>query len=177
MNAVHSRQAIASGPEPRRPWTPLDGDSASSQHRMTASRVKWCGALAHEAASRETARARLLLLPSLWEGHPLSVIEAVQLGIPVIASDVPGTREIVVEGETGYLVPATSVESYAARVRGLLFDERLWKRMGHAGAIRIKESFSVDEHVRRYVELYDRHLLARFAEPSLAAAADRGGCR
>lgn len=176
MTAVYSRQAIASGPELRRPWMPLDRHSASSPHRMTASRVKWCGALAHEAALREAARARLLL-PSLWEGHPLSVIEAMQLGIPVIASDVPGTREIVVNGETGYLVPAISVESYAARVRGMLFDERLRERMGHAGAIRIKESYSFDEHVRRYVELYDRHLLARFAEPSLAAAADRGGCR
>jgi glycosyltransferase involved in cell wall biosynthesis len=143
---------------------------------MTASRVKWCGALADEAALREAERA-CLLLPSLWEGHPLSVIEAMQLGIPVIAADVPGTREIVVDGETGYLVPATGVGSYAAKVRGLLFDERLRERMGHAGAIRVKESFSFDEHVRRYVELHDRHLLARFAEPSLAAAADRGGCR
>jgi glycosyltransferase involved in cell wall biosynthesis len=156
---------------------PLDRDSASSQHRMTASRVKWCGAPGHAATLREAARARLRLLPLLWERHPLSVIEAMQLGIPVIASDVPGSREIVLDGETGYLVPATSVGSYAARVRGMLFDERLRERRGHAGAIRIKESFSFDEHVRRYVELYDRHLLACFAGPSLAAAADRGGCR
>jgi glycosyltransferase involved in cell wall biosynthesis len=118
----------------------------------------------------------LLLRPLLGERHPLSVIEAMQLGIPVIASEIPGTREIVLDGETGYLVPATSV-GYAARVRGLLFDEWLRERMGHAGAIRIKESLSFAEHVRRYVELYDRHLLACFAGPSLSAAADRGGCR
>jgi glycosyltransferase involved in cell wall biosynthesis len=142
----------------------LDRDRASSQP-------------GHAATLREVVRARLLLLPLLCERHPLSVIKAMQLGIPVIASEIPGTHEIVLDGETGYLVPATSVGSYMARVRGLLFDERLRERMGHAGAIRIKESSSFDEHVRRYVELYDRHLLACFAGPSLAAAADRGGCR
>jgi len=119
--------------------------------------VTWCGPLDRNAALRTAARARVMLLPSLWEGHPLAVIEAMQLGLPVVASDVPGTAEIVVDGETGYLVPSTDVAAYATRIQALLADDRLRKRLGQAGAGRARKLFSFDDHVRRHVELYARH--------------------
>ena len=116
--------------------------------------VTWCGPLDHESTLRQVARARLMLLPSRWEGHPLSVIEAMQLGLPVVASDVCGTDEIVVDGETGYLVPVDDSRSYAGRIHGLLGDDRLRSRMGQAAAASIDERFSFDDHVRRHVALY-----------------------
>jgi glycosyltransferase involved in cell wall biosynthesis len=125
--------------------------------------VIWLGPLHHQAALREAARARLLLLPSLWEGHPLSVIEAMQLELPVVASDVAGTREIVIDGQTGYLVGTNDIASYVAKIRGLLLDEGLRRRMGQAGADRIRNVFSFAEHIRRYVEVYDRQLISRRA--------------
>jgi glycosyltransferase involved in cell wall biosynthesis len=141
-----------------------------------AEQVTWCGPLEHDSALRQAALARLMLLPSLWEGHPLSVIEGMQLGLPVVASNVPGTDEIVVDGDTGYLVSSTDVGSYAARIRALLLDDRLRERMGKAAAMRIAAHFSYGEHVGRHVELYDRHLSPT---PDVAAglAADREGKR
>jgi glycosyltransferase involved in cell wall biosynthesis len=117
-------------------------------------RVTWCGALPHAEALRTVARARVLLLPSLWEGHPLSVIEAMQLGLPVVASDIPGTNEIVADGETGFLVPATDPAAYADRLRRLLADPALCARQGAAGQARIATQYSFAQHVARHVELY-----------------------
>jgi glycosyltransferase involved in cell wall biosynthesis len=141
-----------------------------------AEQVTWCGALDHDSALRQAAFARLMLLPSLWEGHPLSVIETMQLGLPVVASNVPGTDEIVIDGETGYLVSSTDVASYAARIRALLLDDRLRERMGKAAAARIATHFSFDEHIRRHVELYDRHL-SRMPDRAAGLAAGRDGLR
>lgn len=123
-----------------------------------SSQVVWCGQLDRNSALRQAARARVMLLPSLWEGQPLSVIEAMQLGLPVVASDVPGTAEIVVDGETGCLVPSTDSAAYATRIQTLLADGRLREHLGQAGACRAHKLFSFDDHVHRHIELYARHL-------------------
>lgn len=120
--------------------------------------VTWCGALDHEDALRQAAKARILLLPSLWEGHPLAVMEAMQLGLPVVASNVGGTDEIVIHGQTGFLASPDNVHEFASHIRCLLGDDRLRRRMAAAATRRLAEEFSFERHVSRHLELYERHL-------------------
>jgi glycosyltransferase involved in cell wall biosynthesis len=79
------------------------------------------------------ARSRVLVYTSPKEGWGLSVIEANAMGIPAVASDSPGLRESVRDGETGFLVPHGDLPVLADRLSRLLSDDDLWGRMGQAG--------------------------------------------
>jgi glycosyltransferase involved in cell wall biosynthesis len=78
-------------------------------------------------------KARVLVYTSPKEGWGLSVIEANAMGVPVIASNAPGLRESVRDGETGFLVPHGDIPALADRLSALLSDDELWGRMGQAG--------------------------------------------
>jgi len=122
-----------------------------------ADQVVWRGLLDHSEALHEMAHARVMVLPSRWEGLPLCVIEAMQLGLPVVASNVAGIADLVAEGQTGYLVHPEDAASYASRIQLLLSQEKLQQRMGLAGRKRIATDFSFTSHVRQHVDLYRRH--------------------
>lgn len=112
----------------------------------------------------------VLWSPSAYEGQPNSVMEAMALGVPVVATDIPGTRDLVVHGETGFLVPtddraanATTVNrdvaSGLARYTDQLLDNsELARSLGDAGRRRILEEFSVAKMIDRYAALYRRLL-------------------
>jgi glycosyltransferase involved in cell wall biosynthesis len=95
---------------------------------------------------------------SEYEGQPVSVMEAMAAGVPVVASDIPGNRELVVPGETGYLVPIAGRAARARATDAILNDESLSKRLGAAGWQRMLEDFSVEQNIRRHVEMYDELL-------------------
>lgn len=97
----------------------------------------------------------VFVLPSLIEGMPITVLEAMAHGKPVVATAVGGTPEVVVEGETGLLVPPGDPERLAAAIRSVLDDRELARRMGEAGRIRVAERFSVEAMTRRVLEIYD----------------------
>lgn len=78
----------------------------------------------------------LFVLPSLFEGMPLSILEAMGAGLPVIATAVDGTPEVVLDGETGLLVPPEDPAALAQSVNRLLSDRQLAARMGRAGRAR-----------------------------------------
>lgn len=135
------------------------GDLAGELRERLATRklldqVALKGELGSPDALRALAACRLLLLPSRWEGHPFVVMEAMQLGLPVVASDIPGTNEIVVDGETGFLVAANDAAAYAERVARLLQNPELAKRMGRSGRERAVRACSVDEMARAHLDLY-----------------------
>lgn len=100
----------------------------------------------------------IFIQPSLDEGFGVSVLEAMASGRPVIASDVGGLRELVLDGTTGFLVPSDNPTALANRIHLLLKDPVLMARMGEAGRRRAQESFSLAEMVRRTAGLYDRLL-------------------
>jgi glycosyltransferase involved in cell wall biosynthesis len=99
------------------------------------------------------AAADVFVLPSHFEGLPMSVIEAMLCGLPVVASDIKGPREQVVEAETGLLVPAGAVEPLAAALRRLADDPALRRRMGAAGRARAMERFDEGRVVARTLDL------------------------
>lgn len=96
----------------------------------------------------------VFVLSSLSEGLSLSIIEAMAGGAPVVVTDVGGNREIVVEGETGFVVPARDPEALADKVCLLLRDRALAKKMGGDGRRRVESLFSQERMVREYERLY-----------------------
>lgn len=102
----------------------------------------------------------LLLSSSAYEGQSNSILEAMSLGIPVIATDIPGNRDLVVDGETGLLVPDCGDDfrmrrrTFVEKTLSLLENDDLREKMGLAAKKRIAEHFSLDNMIRRHVELY-----------------------
>jgi glycosyltransferase involved in cell wall biosynthesis len=89
-----------------------------------------------------------------WEGLPLTVLEAMAAQLPVVASDVGGTREAVVDGETGYLVAPGDVGSLARYLAELANNRAAATAMGARGRHRVEQSFTLDRMVRETAELY-----------------------
>lgn len=87
------------------------------------------------------AGARALVVPSIYEGMPLVVLEAMEAGVPVVASRVSGIPEVVVDGETGWLVPPEDPEALAAALAELVVRPEEALRRGEAGKIRVEERF------------------------------------
>ncbi len=99
------------------------------------------------------AAADIFTLPSHFEGLPMSVIEAMLTGLPVVASDIDGPREQVVPGETGLLVPPTRVPELVQALRQLAADAGLRARMGAAGRARAMELYDESKVVARTLDL------------------------
>ncbi|MCS6871572.1 MAG: glycosyltransferase family 4 protein [Anaerolineae bacterium] len=100
----------------------------------------------------------VLVLPSWSEALPTVLIEAGAASLPCVATDVGGTREIVVDGETGYIIPKGDSAALAARVADLLSDSVHARKMGEAALRRVSCIFTLPEQARRTVEVYRRAL-------------------
>jgi glycosyltransferase involved in cell wall biosynthesis len=94
------------------------------------------------------------VLPSDWEGMSNALLEAMAAGLPVVATAVGGTREVVVDGVTGLLVPPGDPDSLAEAISRLLGDSDMRHTMGEAGRARVDRHFSIEQTVRRTEELY-----------------------
>lgn len=165
----HLLEALALLPRQGQAWKvalvgegPLREELEQQADRLQISdRVIFMGA--RQDIPRVLAAADLFVLPSLWEGLPGAVMEAMAAGLPVVASDVGGVRELLCDGETGYLVPAAQPEPLAERLQALLADAALRERMGAAGRTRLIEEFSLDRMVQRTGSVYE----ALCAKPKL----------
>jgi glycosyltransferase involved in cell wall biosynthesis len=107
------------------------------------------------------AASDLYVLPSLYEGLPLSILEAMALGKAVVASDIPGNDEAVVQGETGLLVPPGDSGALAEAIRALLADPMYAARLGTAGAQRVRDRFSARAMAAAVEATYDDVLAER----------------
>jgi glycosyltransferase involved in cell wall biosynthesis len=110
------------------------------------------------------AAADLFVLPSRWEGCPNAVLEAMAAGVPVVATGVGGTPELVVDGVTGLLCPPDSPQELAVRTVDLLRDPARARAMGDAGRSRAATEFPVRRMVARFESLYES-LRGRAAPP------------
>jgi glycosyltransferase involved in cell wall biosynthesis len=109
------------------------------------------------------ARAGLFVLPSLFEGIPLSILEAMAAGKPVVASQIEGVDEAVLPGETGLLVPPADPQALAQAICNLLSDPARAAAMGQAGKARVKRLFTVDAMVADVLDCYEKALPRREA--------------
>jgi glycosyltransferase involved in cell wall biosynthesis len=102
------------------------------------------------------AAADLFVLPSLQEGLSVSLLEAMAAGLPVVATDIPGNRDLVTDGDHGLLVPVRDSEALSVAILRLLDDPPLGARLGRAARERVEEEFSVKKVVDRHLELFER---------------------
>jgi glycosyltransferase involved in cell wall biosynthesis len=100
----------------------------------------------------------IFVLPSLSEGLPLSVLEAMAAGKPVVATSVGGTPEVVIDADTGFLVPAGDTGALAARILQLLRNPALRDRFAERGRRRVLEEFALETTVHQYEALYEHAL-------------------
>jgi len=97
----------------------------------------------------------LFVLSSISEGLSFAVLEAMACGLPVVATDVGGNRELVADGATGLLVPPRDPLSLASALGRLLAEPGLGLAMGARGRTEVERSYDLAAAARRYVELYE----------------------
>lgn len=120
--------------------------------RGMSDRVIFCGH--QEDIHHYYAGADLFVLPSLTEGLPMVLLEALQAGLPVVCSRVGGIPDVVCDGETGILVAPGDVKELANGISRLLCDPDLAERLGRNGRRRVESSFGAEAWVRRIEEVY-----------------------
>jgi len=96
----------------------------------------------------------IFLLPSFTEGTSMTLLEAMSLGIPTVATRVGGTPEIVKDKETGFLVESDDLPAFTSAIKSLLDQPADRKKMDSAAKIRFGQKFSVEQMVNQYQECY-----------------------
>jgi glycosyltransferase involved in cell wall biosynthesis len=111
--------------------------------------------------------ADVVVLPSFTEGLPNVALEASAAGVPVVATAVGGTPEVIADGESGYLVAPGQPGDLAARVSELLGDSDVRRQMGAAGRTRMQALFTFDAQAAAYQKLFARLVPAPYGEERL----------
>jgi len=101
----------------------------------------------------------LFVLPSITEGFSLSLVEAMAMGVPVVATRSGGPEEIVIDGKTGFLVPPGKPKKMAEKILVLLENIELRREMGERGRELVSDKFSIKAMVENYEKLYDKVII------------------
>jgi len=128
--------------------TPLPGELS------IANRVRFLGMVPYEKLPSHLAMCDIFVTASVTEVHPLSVIEAMGAGLPVVGIDSPGVGDSVVDGETG-LLAREDIASYAAKLTYLCLNRDLQKKFG-AAARKASEQYSIERTTKIMLEHYNR---------------------
>jgi glycosyltransferase involved in cell wall biosynthesis len=129
----------------------VEFEAATRKHGLE-SRVRLEGWRAD--ARKRLAGFDIFVLPSVYEGFPFAVLEAMAAGLPCVASDVDGTREAVVTGETGFMCKRGDVGNWLDQLSPLIGDAAMRQHMGARGLERMREFFSLDAMARGTARVY-----------------------
>lgn len=113
------------------------------------------GWLSGDAKTEILMSSSIYCLPSYHEGLPMSVLEAMSYGIPVVASSVGGIPEVIDDGKTGYLIQAGDATSLSERIHRLLADPEMRQQMGAAARRKVESTFSVSVIFPKIGEIYE----------------------
>jgi glycosyltransferase involved in cell wall biosynthesis len=125
-------------------------------------KIDYVGEVPHEEAQRLMQRSHLYTQHCKTasdgdvEGQGVTFIEAQASGLPVVATRSGGVPSVVIDGETGYLVPEEDVEAMADRIAHLTQRPEKWKVMGEAGRKHVEKHFDLTKQVRKLVRLYEQ---------------------
>lgn len=148
---VEVRMALAGAPDPKNPSS--IPESALEGWRESGE-VEWWG---HREDAPEMWRGcHVAVLPSYREGLPRSLLEAAARGRPLVATDVPGCREVVRDGVNGILVPPRDAAALAGAIKALARDAALRRKMGAAGRRIVEAEFADAIVLRSVLGLYER---------------------
>lgn len=154
---------MAGAPDPGNP-SAVSGEEIEEWHRRGS-----VVALGHVDNMRELlGSVDIVVLPSYREGVPRILIEAASAGLPVVATDVPGCREIVEHDVNGLLVAPRNAGELAAAIGRLLADPDLRRQMGNRGRDKVIAEFDERIVIRRTIDVYQE--LSQYASPLLADA-------
>jgi glycosyltransferase involved in cell wall biosynthesis len=150
---------VAGGPFPRDPHWVVVGEGPERANLERQIEERGLTRSVHLLGWRTDLPAILkgatgFVLSSRWEGMPNVVLEAMAAGLPVVAFDVEGVRELVVEQDTGWIVPPEDTTALAGALRDLLVDPAGSVKRGLAGAARVRELFTWERVCAAYSELY-----------------------
>jgi glycosyltransferase involved in cell wall biosynthesis len=149
MKSLRDVYAVIVGDGPER--TRLETMSGRSE---LAGRVHFAGQ--QDDVQAWLAAMDMFVLSSDWEGMPNAMLEAMAARLPVVATAVGGTPEVVVDGVTGLLVPPRDPAALAEAITRLLRDPQLRQQMGQAGQERVKAQFNIATTIRRTEALYQQ---------------------
>lgn len=145
-------------------WLVGDGELRPAMEQLArelgiASHVRFWGVRSDVADVLNAAD--IFTLPSKYEGNPMSVMEAMAAGLPVVATAVGGVPELIEEGVSGFLTPNENVDALATALQRLVDNVELRKQMGEAASRRACEKFDIRHTMRAYEALYEQCLSQR----------------
>jgi len=135
-----------------------------AQELKIADCIRFTGPVNHEDVPLWISASDILVLPSLSEGRPNVVLEALACEVPVVATNVGGIPELMVDGETGYLVPAKNPVELSRKINRLLENESRRETMGKLGRKSIiQRGLTWEAHAKKTVDIYSE-LLEKFSK-------------
>jgi glycosyltransferase involved in cell wall biosynthesis len=129
------------------------GKELRSRFRELDSKVRWLGNVPNAALPGHLNRATVFVLPSLYEGHPKALLEAMACGVAVVGADSPGIREVIRHGETGWLC-GTDPASLRGAIREVLSRPQLREEFGRNARRYVEEHVCLDRVVALELALY-----------------------
>ena len=127
-------------------------------------KIKFLGYLSYQEYMRVLEKCHILLAPSLTAsdgdtegGAPVVLLDAMASGMPVVSTLHADIPEVVVDGETGFLVPEKDVDALVEALEKMINAPSLWKKMGKKGRQRIEKEFNVNIQAERLERIYDRY--------------------
>jgi len=119
-------------------------------------------------------QASIFALATNWEGFPLSILEAMRAGLPIVACDVGGVREAVTDGENGFLVARGDMAGFRAAIETLLTDEVLRTKLARNSRRLFEERFTVEHMLRKTFRLYGQAVSMPVGEYETSSAGGKG---
>ncbi|HRQ78808.1 MAG TPA: glycosyltransferase family 4 protein [Gemmatimonadaceae bacterium] len=123
--------------------------------------IEFAGVLRTGDLGAQYRAAKVLLVPSAYEGLPMVILEAFSHGLTCVATAVSGHPEVVADGRNGYLVPLDDIEAMAERASSLLSDSGLRQSLGAAARATVAARFTARRQVDEYLDWYAGHVEAR----------------
>jgi glycosyltransferase involved in cell wall biosynthesis len=123
------------------------------------SQIRLVGMVPNNRLPDHFRRCALFILPSLYEGHPKALLEAMACGVPVIGTDVSGINEVINHGQTGWLCKPDA-DSIREAIQKVLADNALQERLGSNASRYVVENFALERIVEMELDIY-RHILCK----------------
>lgn len=135
-------------------------ESLQQKFAYLGDRVHWKGNVSNRELPNYLHRGRVFILPSHYEGHPKALIEAMSCGLPIIAANSPGIKEIITHGENGWLCN-TDAESIRNGIKELLAQPQLRAKLGRNAHKYATDNYALDKIVDTELKLLQQVLAAK----------------
>lgn len=119
-------------------------------------KIKFEGFILNSEVPKVINKMDIFVVPSLEESFGVAAVEAMACEVPVIVSDADGLKEVVIDKETGFIVHRKNYRDIASKIKILIKDEELRKKLGKAGRKRVIELYNWNDNVENMIKIYKR---------------------